>query len=70
MIRWLRDWWDRSGWQPDASVSLAKDRKVEQLRTQAIKSRIAQEAVRVEVKSKVETMRGSFERAEARLGRK
>ncbi len=59
-MNWLRDWWDRMQWRPDAADTRAKDQKVELLRRQAIAARQAHERAAVVVEGQIEVMRASL----------
>lgn len=59
-MRFLREWWDRNAWHPDAAQTRAKDQQVEQLRMDAINARRAREVATLVVVDQVATMRSAL----------
>ena len=60
-MRWLRQWWERKGWRPDADETRAKDRQVEQLRSDAIHARQDRERATLVVVGRVRVMRETLD---------
>jgi hypothetical protein len=56
----LYDWWDSHAWRPASEVSAAKDRKIERLRADAIKARMAHEQSAVVIETQLSSMRRSL----------